>query len=74
MFISWHLARILAVGVFGLVANGCGSPDSTAPVMVDTKHTHYHVHAADASHEHSHEDGSALGGHVHTHAHEHAEE
>ena len=57
-----------AVWLLTVALYGCGESDSSAPIMVEAKHTHYHVHAVDASHEHTHGDG-AVGGHAHSHQH-----
>ena len=62
--------RILAWGFWIGFTGGCGGGDPSAPVMVESAHSHYHVHGIDASHEHSHDDAT-LGGHEHSH--EHAE-
>jgi hypothetical protein len=64
----WHSIRLLILGLFTFVAGGCGSADPAAPIMAESKHSHYHVHAIDASHEHTHEDAT-LGGHEHSHQH-----
>ena len=59
---------IWGIVLFALTFSGCGENDSSAPIMVERKHTHYHVHAVDASHDHSHGD-DAVGGHAHSHRH-----
>jgi hypothetical protein len=59
--------EILVTGLMALLAMGCGG-ESSAPIMVESDHSHYHVHGVDASHEHSHGDDT-VGGHAHSHRH-----
>jgi hypothetical protein len=62
------IVKCCILSLFALAGSGCGGADSSAPIMVESEHSHYHVHAVDASHEHTHED-APLGAHTHSHQH-----